>query len=196
MIQLAVNDVFDGILAGVARTEGQYSACAIAQHLEMLSTVFADEALRLRPMRVAVDCGNGSCAVLVPRWLAALGCEVLPINDDPSLPFPRLPEPTVATASQARALVRAGNADLGLVLDADGERLSLVDETGQPLSEELTLPLAVEAAKAAIDGGLSVGIQEGLVLEARSYEVTLFTEDRIEALAAFKEKRPPKFQGK
>jgi len=119
---------------------------AIAQHLEMLSTVFADDALRLRRLRVAVDCGNGSCALLVPRWLEALGCEVLPINDDPSLPFPRLPEPGVATASQARALVRAGNADLGLVLDADGERLSLVDETGQAFSEEVTLPLAVEAA--------------------------------------------------
>lgn len=57
-------------------------------------------------------------------------------------------------------------------------------------------PLAVEAAKAAIEGGLSTGIQEGLLLEARSYEVTLFTEDRLEALAAFKEKRPPRFLGK
>jgi phosphomannomutase len=42
--------------------------------------------------------------------------------------------------------VLAGRADLGLVLDADGERMSLVDETGRPLSEELTLPLAAEAA--------------------------------------------------
>ena len=61
--------------------------------------------MRERRLRVAVDCGNGSCAVLVPRWLANLGCEVLPINDDPSLPFPRLPEPSAATAAQARALV-------------------------------------------------------------------------------------------
>jgi enoyl-CoA hydratase/carnithine racemase len=57
-------------------------------------------------------------------------------------------------------------------------------------------PLAVEAAKAAIDGGLTLGISEGMVLEARSYEVTLFTEDRVEALAAFKEKRPAVFQGR
>ena len=64
---------------------------ATAHHLEVLSTAFADEVIRDRRLKVAVDCGNGSCAVLVPRWLAALGCEVLPINDDPSLPFPRLP---------------------------------------------------------------------------------------------------------
>ncbi len=119
---------------------------AVSHHLEALAAAFDAEAVRARHLRVAVDCGNGSCAVLVPRWLEALGCEVLPINDDPTLPFPRLPEPSIATASQARAVVRAGGADLGLVLDADGERLSLVDETGEPLSEELTLPLAVEAA--------------------------------------------------
>jgi methylglutaconyl-CoA hydratase len=56
-------------------------------------------------------------------------------------------------------------------------------------------PIAVEAAKAAIDGGLSTGISEGLLLEARAYEVTLFTEDRKEALAAFAEKRKPIFRG-
>jgi len=56
-------------------------------------------------------------------------------------------------------------------------------------------PLAVEAAKAAIDGGLSTGISEGLLLESRAYEVTLYTEDRREALAAFAEKRKPQFKG-
>jgi phosphomannomutase len=119
---------------------------AVEHHLEALGGRFDAALVRARHLRVAVDCGNGSCARLVPRWLALLGCEVLPINDDPSLPFPRLPEPSVATAAQARAVVLAGRADVGLVLDADGERLSLVDETGRPLSEEMTLPLAAEAA--------------------------------------------------
>jgi phosphomannomutase len=119
---------------------------AIPHHLEALLAHVDVAAVRARRLRVAVDCGNGSCSRLVPRWLAELGCEVLPINDDPSLPFPRLPEPSVAAAAQARAIVLAGHADLGLVLDADGERLSLVDETGRALSEELTLPLAAGAA--------------------------------------------------
>lgn len=119
---------------------------AVPHHLEALAASFDVAAVRGRRLRVAVDCGNGSCSRLVPQWLAALGCEVLPINDDPSLPFPRLPEPSVATAAQARAVVLAGHADAGLVLDADGERLGLVDETGRAVSEELTLPLAAEAA--------------------------------------------------
>ena len=137
---------------------------AIPHHLEALRPHFDLAAIRARRLRVAVDCGNGSCARLVPRWLADLGCEVLPINDDPSLPFPRLPEPSVATAGQARAIVLAGRADLGLVLDADGERLSLVDETGRPLSEELTLPLAVEAALARRKGPIVTNVSTtGLV---------------------------------
>ncbi|OGQ26876.1 MAG: enoyl-CoA hydratase [Deltaproteobacteria bacterium RBG_16_71_12] len=57
-------------------------------------------------------------------------------------------------------------------------------------------PIAVEAAKAAIDGGIGAGISEGLLLEQRAYEVTLHTEDRREALAAFAEKRPPIFHGR
>ena len=71
-------------------------------------------------------------------------------------------------------------------------------EAAKEMAGEITrcAPLAVEAAKAAIDGGLSTGIQEGLILERRAYEVTLFTEDRIEALNAFKEKRPPQFKGR
>jgi phosphoglucosamine mutase len=137
---------------------------AIDHHLEALAARFDAKAVQARRLRVAVDCGNGSCSRLVPRWLEALGCEVLPINDDPSLPFPRLPEPSVATAAQARAIVLAGHADLGLVLDADGERLSLVDETGRPLSEERTLPLAVEAALARRKGPVVTNVSTtGLV---------------------------------
>jgi methylglutaconyl-CoA hydratase len=75
-----------------------------------------------------------------------------------------------------------------------GETLDESHALGREISK--CAPIAIEAAKAAIDGGLSTGIQEGLVLERRAYEVTLYTEDRIEALNAFKEKRPPVFHGK
>ena len=43
-------------------------------------------------------------------------------------------------------MVKAGRADIGLVHDADGERLGLVDETGRALSEEMTLALATDIA--------------------------------------------------
>ncbi len=86
-------------------------------------------------------------------------------------------------------------------------RLGLVDHhvgAGEALQKANALadeikrcaPLAVQSAKAAIDGGLTAGISEGLLLEQRAYEITLYTEDRIEALRAFGEKRAPVFHGK
>ncbi len=44
--------------------------------------------------------------------------------------------------AQLSAVVKAGHADIGFAHDADGERLGIVTELGQPLSEELTFALA------------------------------------------------------
>jgi len=59
-----------------------------------------------------------------------------------------------------------------------------------------TGPIAIEQAKYAINYGLESAIHTGLAIESNAYWVTIPTEDRTEALAAFKEKRKPKFQGK
>ena len=116
----------------------------IEAHLESLKRVFDIETIRRRRLKVAVDCCNGACSLLIPRWLAELGCEVLAINDDPSATFPHRPEPTPETMAQLSAVVRAGHADVGFAHDADGERLGIVNELGEPLSEELTLALATQ----------------------------------------------------
>jgi len=56
-------------------------------------------------------------------------------------------------------------------------------------------PVAVRAAKRAIDEGGELPLVDGLAVEARCYETTLPTEDRLEALAAFAEKRAPRYRG-
>jgi methylglutaconyl-CoA hydratase len=57
-------------------------------------------------------------------------------------------------------------------------------------------PVAVRAAKDAVDRGVELPIEQGLEHEAACYERTLVTEDRLEALAAFAEKRPPRYAGR
>ena len=118
------------------------TADAIEPHIDKLKSSFDLEAIRNCKLTVAVDCCNGSCSLLIPRWLEELGCRVLAVNDDIAAPFPHSPEPTPTTMAQLRAIVKAGHADIGFAHDADGERLGIVTELGQPLSEELTLPLA------------------------------------------------------
>lgn len=56
-------------------------------------------------------------------------------------------------------------------------------------------PIAVRAANAAIEGALGQPLNEGLQHERQCYDRTLDTKDRLEALAAFAEKRPPVFEG-
>ena len=114
----------------------------IAHHLDALLRAFDTTVTSAKRLKVAVDCCNGACARLAPAWLRLLGCEVIVINDDPAAPFPHDPEPRADTAAQLVALVKSTRADAGFVLDADGERVLIVDETGRALSEELTLALA------------------------------------------------------
>jgi phosphomannomutase len=129
---------WDKIKTGIEKMD------ATSPHIEKLKGAFDVEAIRAKHLTVAVDCCNGACARLIPRWLAELGCEVLALNDDPSAPFPHSPEPKPETMAQLRAVVKAGRADIGFAHDADGERLGIVTEQGEPLSEELTLALATE----------------------------------------------------
>jgi len=57
-------------------------------------------------------------------------------------------------------------------------------------------PVALRQAKFAISQGMNTDLQTGLAIEAKAYELTIPTQDRIEALKAFSDKRPPKFMGK
>jgi len=73
-----------------------------------------------------------------------------------------------------------------------------LEEAAARLAEEIAAaaPLAVAAAKRAIDGGVSRALADGLALERQCYETVLGTADRDEGLAAFAEKRRPVFRGK
>ncbi len=57
-------------------------------------------------------------------------------------------------------------------------------------------PLSVASAKSAIERGYGKSMTEGLDIERECYDVTLFSEDRDEGLAAFAEGRPPRYQGR
>ena len=56
-------------------------------------------------------------------------------------------------------------------------------------------PLAVRAAKQAVSQAMEFPLEAGLDFERASYEPLLHSKDRLEALEAFKAKRPPQFKG-
>jgi enoyl-CoA hydratase/carnithine racemase len=57
-------------------------------------------------------------------------------------------------------------------------------------------PISLQQAKSAIEAAHSAQLEAGLDIERQHYDVTLFSEDRDEGLAAFAEGRPPKYQGR
>ncbi len=90
-------------------------------------------AVRLaRPLRVAVDCGNGVTGHLLPGLLAELGAEVEVLNGTVDGRFPaHHPDPgRPENLVQLAGVVRRGGFDLGLAFDGDGDRLGVVDGEG------------------------------------------------------------------
>ena len=57
-------------------------------------------------------------------------------------------------------------------------------------------PVALQQAKIAINKGLDTDLASGLKIETAAYDVLMPTEDRLEGLAAFREKRKPVYKGK
>ena len=135
---------------------------AIKYHIERLRETFD---IGAKNLKVAVDCCNGACSKLTPEWLREVGCDVLAINDDPNSPFPHRPEPKPETMAQLSAIVKAGNAHIGFAHDADGERLGIVDERGEPLSEELTFALATRIRLAEKTGAVVTNVSTTSAIE-------------------------------
>ena len=150
---------------------------AIDRHLErILALPLLDVgALRARRFRVALDCVHGAGGLVVPRLLEALGCVVVGIGLEPDGKFPRDPEPTGDNLKDLGALVRSSESELGLAVDPDVDRLSLVDETGTPLGEDLTLALCAAAVLRRRPGTVVTNLSTSGVVEdvARAAGVSL-----------------------
>jgi len=88
----------------------------------------------------------------------------------------------------------------------EADRLGLVDRlvaAGEAFPAALGLareilpngPAALHLAKQAVDRGLELDLTSGLAFEQVCYAQVLSTEDRLEGLAAFREKRKPHYRG-
>jgi phosphomannomutase len=149
-------------LGEVVRDEG-----ATTRHLEaVLALSFLDlEALRARRLVVALDCVNGAGGVIMPELLERLGCEVHAIGTRTDGRFPRDPEPVAAHLGALGRLVLERGADIGLAVDPDVDRLSLVDERGEPLGEDFTLALAAQTVLERTPGTVVTNLSTSQVLE-------------------------------
>jgi len=85
---------------------------------------------------------------------------------------------------------------IGLVqrLAPEGRLMEVALALAEQIAENA--PVAVAAAKRAVDRGLDLDLDAGLALELEQYEAVLRSEDRLEGLRAFAEKRRPVWKGR
>lgn len=99
---------------------------------EYIDRIFADIALA-GDVKIVVDASNGATSKVAPQLFEELGCEVVPLFCEMDGSFPNHdPDPTREENLQALiAEVKRTEADLGVALDGDGDRLVIVTQTGQ-----------------------------------------------------------------
>ena len=108
---------------------------ALEHYTEALGATVDLRAVQSAGFKLVIDYGYGATAFVMPSVLAKLGAEVLGVNPYASTSQRIAIDRAEREANVAR-LVTASGASLGAVIDADGEHLTLVDDTGQVLTAE------------------------------------------------------------
>ena len=98
------------------------------------------ELIRKANFKVVIDCVNSTGGIFVPALLKALGVEkVVELYCEPNGDFPHNPEPLPENLTEIAKVVQSKQADLGIVVDPDVDRLCFVCEDGSMFGEEYTL---------------------------------------------------------
>jgi phosphomannomutase/phosphoglucomutase len=114
-----------------------------ASVLEAYLARIAGDVKLARPMRIAVDCGNGVAGIAAPQLYRRLGCEVRELYCEVDGRFPNHhPDPSrPENLADLIAAVKQGGDELGLAFDGDGDRLGVVTGSGEMIFPDRQLML-------------------------------------------------------
>jgi phosphoglucosamine mutase len=129
---------------------------ATGRYIEFCKSTFP-AALNLRGLKIIVDCANGAAYQSAPNVFNELGAEVISIGVEPN--GRNINDGCGATAPAALvAKVKEHQADLGIALDGDADRLQMVDSTGRLFNgDELLYVLAKDRVEQGVQLGGVVG---------------------------------------
>lgn len=138
---------------------------ATGRYIEFCKSTFP-AALNLRGLKLVVDCANGAAYQSAPNVFHELGAEVISIGVEPN--GRNINDGCGATSPAALvAKVKEHQADLGIALDGDADRLQMVDATGRLFNgDELLYVLA----KDRVDRGLKLGGVVGTLMTNAAIE--------------------------
>jgi phosphomannomutase/phosphoglucomutase len=108
-----------------------------------------------RPMRIAIDCGNGVAGASAGELYRRLGCDLIELYTEVDGTFPNH-HPDPSKPENLRELidaVRTGKAELGLAFDGDGDRLGVVTPDGRIIYPDRQLMLFARDVLSRVPGG-------------------------------------------
>ena len=123
-------------LGSIRKSEG-----FISKHIDHIVALplVLKETIQKAGLKVVVDAVNSTGGLAIPPLLEALGVECYPLYCEPTGHFPHNPEPLKEHLGDLCKAVLNHQADFGIVVDPDVDRLAFVDEKGQMFGEEYTL---------------------------------------------------------
>jgi phosphomannomutase/phosphoglucomutase len=139
-----ITGLYDAIESSqLVEGEGSISeADALTPYLEQ---IVADIHLE-KPLKVAIDCGNGVAGVCAENLFKQLGCEVIPLFTDIDGTFPNHhPDPSKPkNLVDVIAAVKTQHCDVGLAFDGDGDRVGVITEQGDSIFADRLMMLLSE----------------------------------------------------
>jgi len=115
--------------------------------------------------KIVLDSVNGAGGVEGLMLLEALGCEVIPMNIEPTGVFAHTPEPTAENLISLCQKLKEVGADIGFAQDPDADRLAIVDEGGNYIGEEFTLAFASKLVFSQMQGSAAVNLSTSRMID-------------------------------
>jgi phosphomannomutase len=138
----------------------------LPRYLDRLLAALDVEAIEAARFRVAIDFCNGATEPVMRAFLDALGCTLLPLNEEPNSVFAHAPAPTAANMRQLAALMKHLTVDLGAAINIDGDRIGFLTAAGEPLTEEHTLPLVAAHVLGKTPGPVVTNLSTSRMIDA------------------------------
>ncbi len=139
---------------------GSYSkdSSYLEKHIqEVLNLELVDvDAIQKANFKVVVDGVNSTGGIFIPALLKELNVECIELYCTPNGHFPHNPEPLKEHLTDISELVVKENADFGIVVDPDVDRLALICEDGSMFGEEYTLVACADYVLGRLGGGNTV----------------------------------------
>ena len=90
---------------------------------------------KLKKLKVVAACGNGTAGIFAPEILRGIGCEVIELDCNLDYTFPRYnPNPEdMEMLHEIAKCVKQNNADVGFGFDGDGDRVGVIDNSGNEI---------------------------------------------------------------